>query len=72
MTPYRMHLEHLAQTVLDGQGIGAVWQLHLDAAYAHRTGYPTAANAIVDLAEAIEQEVMRRSIAPAHSGTGAD
>jgi hypothetical protein len=68
MTPYRMHLEHLAQAVLDGQGIGAIWQLHLDAAYAHRTGYPTAANAILDLVEAIEQEVMRRDIAAASLG----
>jgi len=65
MTPYRMHLEHLAQAVLDGRGIGAVWQLQLDAAYAHRTGYPIAANAISDLAERIEQEVMRRNIPPA-------
>ena len=71
MTPYRMHLANLAQSVLDGQGIGAVWQLHLDAAHAHRTGYPTAANAILDLAEAIEQEVMRRGTAPAHWATGA-
>ena len=65
MSPYRMHLEPLAQSVLDGQGIGAVWQLHLDAAYAHRTGYPVAANAILDLAEAVEHEVMRRDIAVA-------
>ena len=67
-----MHLEHLAQSVLDGQGIGVVWQLHLDAAYAYRTGYPTAANAILDLVDAIEQEVMRRDIAPARWTTSAD
>ena len=71
MTPYRMHLEHLAQAVLDGQGIAAIWQLHLDAAYAHRTGYPTAANAILDLAEAIEQEVMR-TLRLVHWATGAE
>ena len=71
MTPYRMHLKHLAQSVLDNQGIGVIWQLHLDAAYAHRTGYPTAANAILDFAEAVEQEAMRRGIAPAHRATRA-
>lgn len=65
MTPYRMHLEHLAQSVLDSLGMGAIWQLHLDAPYAHRTGYPVAANAISDLADAIEQEAMRRKMAPA-------
>ena len=65
MTPYRMHLQHLARSVLDGQGIGAIWQLHLDAAYAHRTGYPVAASAILNLAEALEHEVMGRDVAAA-------
>jgi hypothetical protein len=69
MTPYRMHLELLAQSIFDGKGIEAIWQLHLDAAYAHRTGYPTAANAISELAEAVEQEVMRRGYAPAELGS---
>ena len=54
MVPYQMHLEHLARSILREEGIGAIWQLQLDAAYAYRTGYPVAANAIVDLADAVE------------------
>lgn len=60
MIPRRTHLEQLAKSTLDGRGIGAIRQLHLDAAYAYRTGYPVAANAILELAEAVEREVMRR------------
>ena len=65
MIPYRMHLENLARSILREKGVGAIWQLHLDAAYAYRTGYPAAAKGISDLAEAIEQEVMRREITSA-------
>ena len=54
MTPYRTHLKHLARSILREKGIGAIWQLHLDAAYAYRRGYPVAANSIVDLADALE------------------
>ena len=63
MVPYQMHLEHLARSILREKGIGAIWQLHLDAVYAYRTGYPVAANAIVDLADAIE--AVRQASAPA-------
>lgn len=63
MVPYQMHLERLARSILREKGIGAIWQLHLDAAYAYRTGYPVAANAIVDLADAIE--AVRQASAPA-------
>ena len=63
MGPYQMHLEHLARSILREQGIGAIWQLHLDAAYAYRAGYPGAANAIVDLADAVE--ALRQASAPA-------
>ena len=65
MIPYRMHLENLARSVLREKGIGAIWQLHLDAAYAYRKGYPAAANGISDLAEAIEHEVIRQEITSA-------
>jgi hypothetical protein len=68
MTPYRTHLERLALSILDAKGIAAIWQLHLDAAYAHRTGYPTAAGAILELAEAAEREWLRRGNAPVHIG----
>jgi hypothetical protein len=62
MVPYRKHLEHLARSILREKGIGAIWQLHLDAAYAYRTGYPVAADAIVDLADAVE--AVRQASAP--------
>jgi hypothetical protein len=58
MIPYQMHLQRLARSILREKGISAIWQLHLDAAYAQRTGYPVAANAIADLAEAIEQQAI--------------
>jgi hypothetical protein len=60
----RAHIERLAQSVLGGKGIGAIWQLHLDAAYAYRTGYPVAAAAILELAEAAEQELLRNENTP--------
>jgi len=56
MSLYRTHLEHLARSILREKGIGAIWQLHLDAAYAHRRGYPVAANSIADLADALEAQ----------------
>ena len=64
MTPRRAHIERLAHSILDSKGIGAIWQLHLDAAYAYRTGYPVAAAAILELAEAAEQELLRKENAP--------
>ena len=57
-----MHLENLARSILREKGIGAIWQLHLDAANAYRGGYLAAANAIVDLADAIE--AVRQASAP--------
>ena len=60
MTSRRAHIERLAQSILDSKGIGAIWQLHLDAAYAYRTGYPVAAAAILELAEAAEQELLKK------------
>ena len=52
--------EKLALSMLARDGIAAIWQLHLDAAYAHRTGYPTAAAAILELVETAERELMRQ------------
>ena len=42
MDTRRALIENLALSILDGKGIGAIWQLHLDAAHAYRTGYPAA------------------------------
>jgi hypothetical protein len=69
MTPYRTHLEHLARSILREKGIDAIWQLHLDAAYAYRRGYPVAANSIVDLADALE--AAQQASLPADDDTGA-
>lgn len=63
MTSRRAHIERLAHSMLDAKGIRATWQLHLDAAYAYRTGYPVAAAAILELAEAAEQELLRQESA---------
>jgi hypothetical protein len=60
MNSRRAHIESLATSILDGKGIGAIWQLHLDAAYAYQTGYPVAADAILELAEAAERVLMRK------------
>ena len=68
MTSRSTLIESLATSVLDSKGIGAIWQLHLDAAYAHQTGYPIAADAILELAEAAERVLMRRENARVHTG----
>jgi hypothetical protein len=60
MNSRRAHIERLALSILHGKGIEAIWQLHLDAAHAYRTGYPVAADAILELAEAAERVLMRR------------
>jgi hypothetical protein len=60
MNSRRAHIESLATSILDGKGIGAIWQLHLDAAYAYQTGYPVAADAILELAEGAERVLMRK------------
>ena len=57
-------------SILDGKGVGAIWQLHIDAAHAYRTGYPVAADAILELAEAAERVLMRRESASFNIGDG--
>jgi len=47
--------EQLALSMLARDGIAAIWQLHLSAADAHRTGHPKAAVSILELAEAAEE-----------------
>ena len=46
--------ERLALSMLVRHGIAAVWQLHLAAADAHRTGHTIAAASIVEIADAAE------------------
>jgi hypothetical protein len=72
MTQRHLQLESLALSVLAGRGIAAIWQLHVDAAAAHRTGYPAAAYAILELAEAAERMwlLQEDSESAAFSATG--
>ena len=50
------HLAHrLARSILAREGIAAVWQLHVAAADAHRTGHPRSAAAMLEIAEAAEE-----------------
>jgi hypothetical protein len=51
--------ESLALLMLARDGIAAIWQLHLAAAEAHRTGHRSAAVSISEIAEAAEQAWLR-------------
>ena len=51
--------EKLALSILAREGIAAVWQLHLAAADAHRTGHPVAAASILEIADAAEEAWLR-------------
>jgi len=68
MTSRRTLIENLASSILAANGIGAIWQLHIDAAHAYRTGYPTAALAILELAEVSEGVWLQRAEMPAPIG----
>ena len=68
MTHRALQLESLALSVLDVKGVVAIWQLHVDAAEAHRTGYPAAAYAISELAEAAERVWLQQESVSAHLG----
>jgi len=70
MTQRHLQLENLALSVLAAKGIGAIWQLHVDAAEAHRIGYPAAAYAILELAEAAERVWLQQEGEHAHFGDG--
>ena len=59
MTRSRTLSEKLALSILAREGIAAVWQLHLAAADAHRTGHPSAAASIVEVADAAEEAWFR-------------
>ena len=59
MAPHSTLTEQLALSMLARDGIAAIWQLHMAAADAHRTGPPKAAESIVELAEAAEEAWLR-------------
>jgi hypothetical protein len=46
--------ERIALSILDREGVAAIWTWHVAAAEAHRTGHPRAAAAILEIAEATE------------------
>jgi hypothetical protein len=54
--------EKLALSVLAREGIGAIWQLQLAAADAHRTGRPNVAAAILEIADAAEAASLRSEV----------
>jgi hypothetical protein len=51
--------EKLALSVLARDGIAAIWQLHVSAAEAHRSGYPRAAASILEIADAAKEAWLR-------------
>jgi hypothetical protein len=59
MSLRRTWTENLALTMLAREGIAAIWQLHLAAADAHRTGHPSTAASIVEIADAAEEAWFR-------------
>jgi len=59
MAPRGSLTEALALTILARNGVAAIWQLHLEAADAYRTGYPFAAASIMEIADAAEAAWLR-------------
>jgi hypothetical protein len=51
--------DKIARSILAREGIAAVWQFHVAAAEAHRTGHSLAADAILEIAEAAEAAWLR-------------
>jgi hypothetical protein len=55
MDKRRLLVETVASELLARDGSAAIWRLHLVAADAFRAGYPSAAQSLLDIAEAAEQ-----------------
>ena len=55
----RLLAEAVALELLARDGIAAIWQLNLVAADAYRGGYPSAAQSLLEIAEAAEQAWLR-------------
>jgi hypothetical protein len=51
--------DKLALRALARDGIAAIWNLHVAAAEVHQIGYPNAAQAILEIAEAAEEAWLR-------------
>jgi hypothetical protein len=61
----RTATEDLALAILTRSGIGTIWRLHTAAAEVYQIGNPTAAAAILELADAAEREWVRVEGSPA-------
>ena len=61
MTLCRTRTENLVLTMLDRDGIAAIWTLHLAAARAYRDGNKGMAATILEIADAAESEWLRRA-----------
>jgi hypothetical protein len=55
--------EITALTLLDRDGIAAIWMLYLSAAGAYRAGHKSVAAGIIDIADAAEREWLRAKAA---------
>ena len=55
----RLLAETVALELLARDGSAVIWRLHLVAADAFRAGYPSAAQSLLDIAEAAEQAWVR-------------
>jgi hypothetical protein len=54
----------LASAILRDGGLPSIWQLNVAAAEAYRNGFPNAAAAILEVADAAEQQWLRRTPQP--------
>jgi hypothetical protein len=59
----RTPAEVTALTLLDRDGIAAIWMLHLSAAGAYRDGNKAVAAGIIEIADAAEREWLRAKTA---------
>ena len=50
----------LASALLKDAGLASIWRLNVAAAEAYRNGFPHAAAAILEIADAAEEECLRR------------
>jgi hypothetical protein len=64
----RTPAEVTALTLLDRDGIAAIWMLHLSAAGAYRDGKQAVATGIIEIADAAEREWVRRGEARVLNG----
>ena len=59
MAPHNTLTEKVALSILARDGIAAIWRLNEVAAEAHRAGYPTAAAALSEIADAAKDAWLR-------------